>query len=148
MISIDNNLSRLYIIKKLDLSSNDFAYTDLNSDKQIQPPEIVQLISTLKDMFPDADPIYLDLVGEYYGFNKSELNKVIETMISKQRLYPKLQDYNDHLKKMNVINNLTVDFTVKNFLKLCPDPVNYFKNVKFNSSSTHFQESLSYLCNK
>lgn len=150
MINIDNNLSRLYIIRQLDLSLNNFAKTiaDLKFDKQIQLPEIKQLINNLKDMFPDSDPIYLDLLGEYYGFNESDLSVIVENMISKEMLYPKLSDYNDYLKTMNIINNLTVDFTVKTFLNLCPNPVNYFKKVKFNSSGIHFQESLSYLCHK
>lgn len=150
MINTDNNLSRLYIIRQLDLSSNSFesAVAYLKFKKQNQLPEFTQLINNLKDMFPDSDPIYLDLVGEYYGFDESELGIVVEKMISKEISYPKLSDYNDHLKTMSIIKNLTVDFTVETFLNLCPDPVNYFKNVKFNSSSTHFQESLSYLCHK
>lgn len=142
-----NNLNRLYLLIQLDLSYNNLenALSKLPHDYLLQPSEAKELSNNLKDILPDADPIYLDLVGEMYINDQNGLSDFIEKVTTKEKIYPKIQEYNDCIKVINTIKSLTEDFQVEKFLEICPDPVHYFKNVKLNSSSYHNHESMSYL---
>lgn len=142
-----SDISRLYLLINLDSSSNNLtnSITKLSTDRLNQCPNAVKLTSNLKEMLPDADPIYLDLVGEFYLFDNDGLNKLIENITTKKRSYPKMEKYMNNIKVLNIIKSLTINFNVEEFLNICPDPVNYFKNIKINSINTHLDESLSYL---
>lgn len=146
-LEIYGDISRLYLLIKLDLSNNILSDTvsKLRADKLCQIPEAVQLTINLKEIMPDADPIYLELVGEMYAENNNELCEFIEKVTTNKKSYPKVREYNERIKVLNIIKRLTSDFKVQEFLSMCPDPVNYFKNVKLNSMSTHYNESVSYL---
>lgn len=145
-----NDISRLYLLIRLDLSCNNLSDTisKLDIEKLSRFPNAMELTNNLKDILPDADPIYLDLVGEVYAFDQNRLCELIEKITTKERSYPKIQEYNERIKILNVINSLTVNFKVDKFLSICPDPATYFKNVKRNSNINHIDESLSYLCDK
>lgn len=150
-LEIYNDMSRLYLLIRLDLCLNNLTYTiyELSMEKLCKsPPEAVSLANNLKDIFPNADPIYLDLIGEMYIFDEHGLSELIEYIITSKKSYPKVQAYNERIKVIEVIKSLTINFNVEKFLSICPDPVEYFKNKKYNSLSAHVHESMSYLCNK
>jgi len=150
-LDIHSDISRLYLLIKLDITMNNLEAALLkiqHEDKLIISPDAVQLTKNLKDIIPDADPIYLDIVGEFYANNDNKLYEFIGQITTNKKQYPKLKEYNEHINHLAVVNNLRNNFTVEEFLKMCPDPVNYFKNMKFNSMSTHYDESLSYLSEK
>jgi len=143
-----NNICRLDLLRQFDQSTNILTWKlQLKNHCQL-PPNAPQLRNSLKDIFPDADPIYLDLAGEMYAFDQDGLSEFISKNTTKNKSYPKLQDYNDRIKFLRVIKSLKDNFQVKDFLSMCPDPVNYFNNIKINSNHNHYAESLSYLCNK
>lgn len=146
-LEIYSDISRLYLLIKLDLSNNILtdAISKLSTDKLNQLPEAVQLTINLKGIMPDADPIYLELVGEMYTHNNIELCEFIEKVTTNRKSYPKVREYNERIKILNIIKRLTLNFNVQEFLSMCPDPINYFKNVKVNSMSIHYNESVSYL---
>jgi len=146
-----SDISRLYLLIKLDETMNNLDTTLFKiqyKDKLIISPDAVQLTKNLKDIIPDADPIYLDIVGEFYANNDNKLYEFIDEITTNKRNYPKLKEYNEHVNHLAIVKNLRNCFTVQEFLKMCPDPVNYFKNIKLNSMSTHYNESLSYLSEK
>lgn len=149
-LDIHSDISRLFVLIRLDLSYNNLtdALNKMPQSIVLQQPEAKQLTNNLKDMLPDADPIYLDLVGEYYAFDHTALSEFIEQITTKKKVYPKTREYNDGRKTINLINSLTVNFNVEEFLNICPDPVNYFKNRKPNSGASYSQESMSYLSEK
>ncbi|KAL4148747.1 hypothetical protein QTP88_002912 [Uroleucon formosanum] len=147
-LDIHSDISRLYLLIKLDITMNNLDETLLkiqHEDKLIISPDSVQLTKNLKDIIPDADPIYLDIVGEFYANNDNKLYEFIDQITTNKKHYPKLKEYNEHINHLAVVKNLRNNFTIEEFLKMCPDPVNYFKNIKLNSMSTHYNESLSYL---
>jgi len=146
-----SDISRLYLLIKLDETMNNLDTTLFKiqyKDKLIISPDAVQLTKNLKDIIPDADPIYLDIVGEFYANNDNKLYEFIDEITTNKRNYPKLKEYNEHVNHLAIVKNLRNGFTVQEFLEMCPDPVNYFKNIKLNSMSTHYNESLSYLSEK
>lgn len=149
-INVYKDISRLYLLIKLDLSGNSLINTmiSLCGDRLNKFPDAVTLTNNLKDILPDADPIYLDIVGEMYTFDHDSLFELIELITTKKKSYPKCLEYNDHIKGMDIINSLTTEFNVQEFLCICPDPVNYFEKIKSNSSTTHYNESISYLSDK
>jgi len=150
ILDIHSDVCRLYLLTKLDESFNILAKTlsILKVEEHCQIPDAIQLTNSLKDMLPNADPIYLDLVGEMYAFDQNGLCELIEKVTTKNKSYPKLQEYNAHIKFLTTINSLKENFQVKEFLSMCPDPINYFNNVKANTYLDHYHESMSYLSDK
>jgi len=150
ILNIHNDISRLYLLINLDLSSNTLtdAIQRISDNKVLQFPEAVELTNNVKGILPDADPIYMDLVGEIYMKNNRGLSEFIDLITTKKKTYPKIEEYNNHVKVLDIINSLTTDFKIQEFLRMCPDPINYFKSVKLNSNSLHTEESLSYLSQK
>jgi len=151
VINIHSDISRLYLLLKLDVKINNLDETLLSlqiEDKIMQYPDVVQLTSNLQDVISDADPIYLDLVGEYYAYDNVKLYEFIDQIITKKKSYPRLQEYNERVNHLATIKSLRDDFTVQEFLKMCPDPVNYFTNIKLNSITIHYDESMSYLSDR
>lgn len=149
-LNIHSDISRLYLLIKLDQSMNnlDRVLQKLQTeDKLIISPDSVQLTKNLKDIIPDADPIYLDLVGEYFTNNDNKLYEFIGQITTNKINYPKLKEYNEHINHLAIIKNLRENFSVQEFLKMCPDPVNQFKN-KINSASENYNEAISYLSDK
>jgi len=151
VINIHSDISRLYLLIKLDVNINNLIDTVLilqMEEKLIRSPDAVQLTNNLKDIIPDADPIYLDLVGEYYVYDNEKLSEFIGKITTDKKSYPRLQEYNERVNHLTTVKRLGDDFTVQEFLKICPDPVNYFKNIKLNSITNHYNESLSYLSDR
>lgn len=152
VINIHSDISRLYLLIKLDAARNNLADVlctlQITQDKLIQSPDAVQLTNNLKDIIPDADPIYLDLVGEFYAYNDNMLYEFIGQITTNKINYPKVKEYNEHINHLAIVKNLKDSFTVQEFLKMCPDPVNYFKNIKMNSDTLHYNESMSYLSDR
>lgn len=147
-LDIHSDISRLYLLIKLDVTTNNLDATLFkiqHEDKLIISPDAVQLTKNLKDIIPDADPIYLDIAGEFYANNDNKLYEFIDQITTNKKQYPRIKEYNEHVNHLGIVKNLRNGFTVQEFLKMCPDPVNYFKNIKLNSMSTHYNESLSYL---
>lgn len=150
VLEIHNNISRLYLIIRLYYSANDLkdAINRLSIYKLKQFPNAVELTKNIKDIFPNADPIYLDIVGEMYAFDEPGLIELIDEITTSKRSYPKKQQYNEHIEKMKMIKRLKSDFNIDEYLSICPFPVRYFKNKDIHSCKNHFKESLSYLSNK
>jgi len=151
VINIHSDISRLYLLIKLDVKINNLDDTLLslqNEENLMQSPSAVQLTSNLKDIIRDADPIYLDLVGEYYAYDNEKLYEFIDQITTNTKSYPRLQEYNERVNHLATIKRLRDDFTVQEFLKMCPDPVNYFTNIKLNSITIHYNESMSYLSDR
>lgn len=148
VLKIYEHISRLFLLKKLDKSDNnlDDAMNSLLTDRVDKFPISETFSNYLKGILPDADPIYLDIVGEVYSSDENKVSEFIEYITTKS--YPTLKEYEELVKKMDIIKSLTVDFSVEQFLCMCPDPTNYFKNIKSNSINTHYEESLSYLSDK
>lgn len=146
-LNVYGDINRLYLLIQLDLLCNNLTITisKLPKDYLLRPSKAIELSKNLKDILPDADPIYLDLVGEVFVNDENGLSEFIGKVTTKEKTYPKIQEYNDRIKLIRIIKSLTEDFQVEEFLKICPDPVHYFQNVKLNSSSLHHQESMSYL---
>lgn len=149
ILDIYHDISRLYLLIKLDLSCNNLTNTieELSVDLLSKNPDAVELSKNLKDILQDADPIFLDLVGEIYAFDQNGLFEYIGKVTTKQRGYPRMQEYNERIKTIDIINSLTINFKVDKFLSICPDPVQYFKN-KTNSYTNHYHESASYLSDR
>lgn len=147
------NISRLTLLIILDSHNNKLDSTiseinKLNLCENSQIPEAVKLRTNLKEILPDADPVFLDLLGEEFALNHEDLNVVIENIATKKISYPKLNSYNDRLKRVNRINNvynLLKSFNVENFLSMCPDPSNYFKPVIRSRLDIYYSDSVSYL---
>lgn len=153
ILDLENHkdISRLCLLLKLDLSQNILINTlsELHSYCLRRFHRAIQLTNELKEVLPNADPIYLDLVGEVFAFDDNGLNKFLEEVATKIKNYPRVVGYNEKLKALNVIKSLTVNFNVKEFLKMCPDPANYFKNLNRNIKKNHYiEESMSYLSYK
>ncbi|XP_026812205.1 E3 ubiquitin-protein ligase RNF216-like [Rhopalosiphum maidis] len=151
VINLHSDISRLYLLIKLDVTINnlnDALFTIQMEEKLIHSPDSIQLTNNLKDIIPDADPIYLDLVGEYYAYDDNKLYEFIGQITTNKKNYPKLQEYNDRVNHLAIVKSLRNDFSVQEFLKMCPDPVNYFKNIKFNAINMHYNESMSYLSDR
>lgn len=150
ILNIHNDVSRLYLLIQLDLSHNNVECTidKLLCYKINQHPDAVQLTSSLKTVLLKADPIYLDLVGEIYAFDQNGLSEFLQLIKTKQMAYPKIQEYDEKVKIFKIIDSLTVNFKVDEFVRMCPDPEKYFHCIKFNSDTTHFNESLTYLENR
>jgi len=150
ILDVHSNICRLDLLRQLDESSNILTRTlcSLEIEKHCQLPNATELTNTLKNILPDADPIYLDLVGEMYAFDHDGLSELIERNPTNNKSYPNLQDYNARVKSLNIINNLSDNFHVKEFLSMCPDPVNYFNNAKMNSDQKYHDASISYLSDK
>lgn len=145
------DISRLCLLLKLDLSKNNLINTlsELHPYNLRQSRSAIKLTNTLKEILPNADPIYLDLVGEVFANNHIGLNEFLEKVATNVISYPRITGYNEKLKALNIIQSLTVNFNVKDFLKICPDPVNYFKNLNRNIRNNHYiEESMSYLSYK
>lgn len=151
ILDVYNDICRLYALLHLGTTNNDVDSV-INKFRNInrtnQHPDALQLTNNLKDIMPDADPIYLDLVGEMYAFNHNSLSEYLEEITTKKKNYPKLQEYNVKVQISKTINSLTMNFQVDEFLRMCPDPDKYFKTVKINSRASHYNESMSYLCNR
>lgn len=150
ILNVYGDINRLYLLIQIDIERN-HTQCVINKIKKIylvQPSEVVELSNNLKDILPDADPIYLDIAAAIFVNDQSGLNVFIEKVTSKDKTYPKLHEYNDRVKAVHTILSLTQNFVVEEFLKICPDPIHYFKNVKLNSSSYHYQESMSYLSHR
>jgi TRIAD3 protein (E3 ubiquitin-protein ligase RNF216) len=145
------DISRLCLLLKLDLSKNNLIDTlsELHSYNLRQPLSAIRCTNDLKELFPNADPIYLDIVGEVFSNNITGLNEFLDKVATNIISYPRITGYNEKLKTLKIIQSLTVNFNVKDFLKLCPDPVNYFKNLNRNIKKNHYiEESMSYLSYK
>lgn len=150
VLNIHSDVHRLYLIIQLDISSNnlDSTLTALNKFKLLRSPDAIILSNNLKEMLSDVDPVFLELVGEYFINKPNYLDRYVELVTTNNKSYPKIQEYNDRVKVVNTKNSLTKEFKIQEFLQMCPDPANYFKNVKLNSAKNHFSESVSYLCDK
>lgn len=150
ILGTHNDVSRLYLLIKIDFYDNDeeLIINELLSQKVNPPPDAIQLTNNLKDMFPNADPIYLDLVGEVYASDQNGLTEFLEAIHLKKKSYPKLRTYNEMVSILNTKKSLTINFKVEEFLRMCPDPEKYFTSVKLNSSELHFHESVSYLAER
>lgn len=150
IIKDHSTICRLCLLKTLDESSNVLATTllMLQTQQHCKTQNAIQLENNLKDIFPNADPVYLELVGEMYAFDENGLSELIEQVTTRNKSYPKLQDYNIRMKLLSTIDSLKENFQVKEFLSMCPDPVNYFNNVKVNDVNYHYVESMAYLSNK
>lgn len=87
ILELYNDVSRLYILVQLDSSNNDVNLTipKLQANKISQPLDAVQLTNNLIDIMPDADPIYLDLVGEVYMHNINDLSDFIGDITTKKK---------------------------------------------------------------
>lgn len=147
VLDVYNDVCRLYALAYLSnpyICSNVIIKMFLN-ERIVQHPDALKLTHDLKDIMPDVDPIYLDLVGEVFAFNQNNLFEFIEKITTKKKSYPKLQEYNVKVQDSKIITNLTVNFEVNEFLRLCPDPETYFKKVKLNSITSHYHESVTYL---
>jgi len=151
VIELHSDISRLYLLIKLDVTINnlnDALFALQMEEILIQSPDSIQLTNNLKDILPDADPIYLDLVGEYYAYDDNKLYEFIGQVTTNKKNYPKLQEYNERVNHLAIVKSLRNNFTVQEFLKMCPDPVNYFKNIKLNAFTMHYNESMSYLSDR
>jgi len=151
ILDVHSNICHLDLLRQLEESENisTIPLCKIKIEKHCElPPNITQLRNSLKDIFPDADPIYLDLVAEMYAFDQNGLCELIETITTKNKSYPKLQDYNARIKSLHIINSLKDNFQVKEFLSMCPDPVNYFNNAKMDSDQKYYAMSMSYLRDK
>jgi hypothetical protein len=151
VIDLHSNISRLYLLIKLDLTINNLNDTLLALQKEeilLRTPKSIQLTNSLKDIMPDADPIYLDIVGEYYVYNDNKLYDFIDQVTTNKKNYPRLQEYNERVNHLAIVKSLRNNFTVEEFLKMCPDPVNYFKNKKLNAITKYYTESMSYLSDR
>jgi len=151
IINIYGDISRLYLLIKLDVKTNNLDDTLKTLETEeilMRPPASIQLSYNIKEIIKDADPIYLDLVGEYYADDNEKLYEFIDKITTNKKNYPRLQEYNERVNHLATIKRLRDDFKVQEFLKMCPDPVNYFTNIKLNSITIHYNESLSYLSNR
>jgi len=150
IIKVHSTVCRLYILKTLDESLNnlDTTLSILQSKQHCRITSAIALENNLKDIFPDADPIYLELVGEIYAFNENGLAELIEKVTTKNKSYPKLKDYNARVKLVTTISSLKENFQVKEFLSICPDPINYFNDDRKYDINYNLGESMSYLCTK
>ncbi|KAE9521827.1 hypothetical protein AGLY_017779 [Aphis glycines] len=147
----DIRVSRLYLLIQLDVKMNNLDETLKTLEREeilIRPPASIQLTYNIKEMIKDADPIYLDLVGEYYAYDNEKLYEFIGQITTNKKNYPRLKEYNERVNHLATIKSLRDDFKVQEFLNMCPDPVNYFTNIKLNSITTHYNESVSYLSNR
>lgn len=128
LIDLFDNIHRLFLLSQLhlrDFNTIDSWYS-LSIYKLPRDPKAIDLTNKLKIIFENADPIYLDLVGELYVYNEEGITEFIQQeTISKNSSYPKLNKYNAQMKIVESLKNLTVNFRVNHFLDLCPDPIKY-----------------------
>lgn len=150
VLNVHPDVSRLYLLIRLETSKNSVSDTvnRLNHSIINPHPEAIQLRTHLKDIMPDADPIYLDIVGELHAFDHQNLCEFIEEITTKKKSYPKLKEYNEHVKFVNTLNCLTENFEVKEFLRMCPNPVDYFKHFDKNNYQKYYHEKISYLSDR
>jgi len=136
VLEIHSDISRLYLLIKLDETMNNFdriLFKLQFEDKLIISPDSVQLTKNLKDIIPDADPIYLDLVGEFYTNNDNKLYELIGQITTNKQNYPRLKEYNEHVNHLAIVNNLRDGFSVQEFLMNLCYFICYFKNIKIKN---------------
>ncbi|XP_050436489.1 E3 ubiquitin-protein ligase RNF216-like [Adelges cooleyi] len=145
------DICRIFLIIKLDLFQNNLnnVKAELNKFKLNQSDAATQLTKNLVGIIQDADPIFLDIVGEIYVFNHEHLYEYIEKITSKKKCYPKFKEHTDRVKNIKIIKSLTTDFKIEDFLRMCPNPVDYFESSTQNTELRRwYNESVTYLSTK
>lgn len=150
ILGTHNDVSRLFLLVHIDLSNNDeeVIIDKLLTHKINRSIYAIKLANDLKELIRDVDPIYIELVGEVYANDYDGLIEFLEEITMKKKSYPKIQMHNEKITLLNNVNNLTINFKVDHFLRICPDPEKYFNSIKINSSERHFHESVSYLADR
>lgn len=142
-----DDLNRLYILLRLDLRDYNLvdAVAELSIDNLVRCPKAIAVSKYLNDLIPDADPIYLDLAGEMFVYDKEGLLDFIEQITAAKKSYPKLLAYDEFMKKLALIKELTLDFHVERFFEICGDPVKFMLDVNTDSKAELNNDKLQYL---
>lgn len=148
IIDLCGDIHRLYLISQLDENNYNAkdAYAELTKYSLPLDSQAVTVTNSLKTMIPDADPIYLDLVGECFAYNKEGLVEFIDLVTTKTKPnYPKLNAYKARIKFINTIKSLTINFDIDDFVDLCPDPMNFIRQFNSRAKVKFNGEKLMYL---
>ncbi|VVC42654.1 Hypothetical protein CINCED_3A016054 [Cinara cedri] len=141
----------LFILVRLELLNFNAidVYAELSTSKLPQDPMAIKIANYLKDVIPNADPIYLALAGEMFAYNSDGLTDFIEQISSgKKTIYPKLSTYKECIKNIQLVKNLTINFSPRSFIRQCPDPVNYFIKINTASNNQFNDDKLNYLIDR
>ncbi|KAF2904452.1 hypothetical protein ILUMI_01733, partial [Ignelater luminosus] len=100
-------------------------------------------LAMLKEIFPDADPSYLQVHYDRLSHKPNELKIFISDLLETKK-YPTMKDY---LRKQQISaqqKQYTTDFKVENFLDVIPDPIAYFEDPKRKGAIIVDSESVHY----
>ncbi|VVC38867.1 Zinc finger, RING/FYVE/PHD-type [Cinara cedri] len=146
------DVNRLYLLMYLDFYKFDLVLTDLRMAKQYhkEDEEELQIIDVLKKSLKKADPVFLELAGEWFKHESpNALKEFIESILTgKKSKYPKLSTYNDNIETLNLLKSLTINFETTQFLKICPDPMDYILKAKTHLCYKFNGDKLTYLYDK
>lgn len=106
----------------------------------------------LKNLFPNADPEYLEQVAIECEHDHAALQTQIDEMLAPNASYPTLDDQIRNKKNQEIVSFYTKSFNVEEYLKKFPNrnPREYFSKVKTtgNIGKSHVDHSLYYLSKK
>uniref|UniRef100_A0A8D8T6D6 E3 ubiquitin-protein ligase RNF216 n=1 Tax=Cacopsylla melanoneura TaxID=428564 RepID=A0A8D8T6D6_9HEMI len=105
--------------------------------------------NTLRNMFPNAEPQYLESIAIECEYNEADLQRYIEQMLAPNASYPTIGEQITRKKNEDIIASYTNSFNVEEYLRKFPNsnPREYFSTVKTENErgKTHADHSLQYL---
>ncbi|XP_026675967.1 uncharacterized protein LOC103524893 [Diaphorina citri] len=103
----------------------------------------------LKNLFPNADPDFLESIAIECEHDEDGLQAYIEDMLAPGASYPTLEEHIRNKKNREVVSFYTKNFNVEDYLKKFPNrnPREYFSKVKTANEmgKTHADHSMHYL---
>ncbi|XP_044269250.1 uncharacterized protein LOC123014283 [Tribolium madens] len=109
----------------------------------VPEPEVIpeNQFEILREVLPDADPDYLRMMCDKFE-GKSESVKTFINEAMEKRDYPKLKDYQRKQQLSAQQKQYTSEFDVKNFVKVIPNPEDFFheksRTLKVDTFDSHY----------
>ncbi|XP_044269764.1 E3 ubiquitin-protein ligase RNF216-like isoform X1 [Tribolium madens] len=95
----------------------------------------------LREVLSDADPDFLQMMCDKFEGKPESVETFINETLQKQN-YPKLKDYERKQQLSSQQKQYTSDFNVKNFVKIIPNPEEFFneksRTLKLDPSDTEY----------
>ncbi|XP_022904293.2 E3 ubiquitin-protein ligase RNF216-like isoform X1 [Onthophagus taurus] len=135
-LCIGKSKNEQHIGQILEIIFNDPNYPKRSrkSPSPIAEMDLETQTQLLKDIFPDADPTYLESQALIYLSEPDGLSEFISSHLEK-RNYPTKKEYLRRQQLNAQVRQYTTEFNVDNFLDIIKDPETYFKDLSRRTRS-------------